>query len=421
MPLTPNGKIDRKALPAPERTISEEREDYASPQTETEKKLVSIWSELLATDNIGINDNFFDLGGHSLLAIRMFASIENQFHKSIPLATLFEAGTIAELAAIIDMEEWTEPETCLVPIQPGGHKIPLYCVHAVGGNVLFYSDLAKYMPRDQPIIGIQARRLAGRQVGHGTIEEMAAHYVDEIIDRQPNGPYNVAGSSFGGLVAYEMARMLRARGCEVGLLALFDTSTPEYKQTLIPGTTEFQIKLHKLIYRAEYHFDNLKVLDMKGRGRYIKQKAQKGLNKYRRSFRNAFKKLVRSYYTNYKSKRAIPSNYIQLENQLVNARKIFVPKPYSGAITLFRAATQPYGLAPDPTLGWDRYVPELRITEIPGHHTSIIAEPYVGRLAQELSRVLSTPDSFAMAASTAGPAVSNSTLDDLRTLKEVVS
>ncbi len=388
LPLTPNGKLDRKALPPPDKDASADRTGHEAPRTDDEKMLAAIWGEILGIDNIGIRDSFFDLGGNSLLAVEMFIKVEATFKKNIPLATLFGAGTIEKLAAILSQEDWREPEHSLVPIKPGGSWHPFYCMHAVGGNVMFYSDLAKYLHKEQPLYGLQARRLAGRQIGHATIEEMAEFYISEIIENQPEGPYFIGGSSFGGLIAYEIARRFHEEGREVGMLALFDTSTPEYKAKLDPKATKLKMKLHRARQRVQLHVDSLKVLSGSARVEYSLSKAKKGIRKYRRRVQNLFAKAVRKGFTVAGGKSAIPRSYIQLENQLVAARKKFKPKPFPGKATLFRASIQPNGFEHDPMLGWDNYLPEIEVVEVYGHHTSIIAEPYVRGLAELLNTTL---------------------------------
>lgn len=382
MPLTPNGKVDRKALPEPEAEFSAVIEP---PRTETERTLVEIWKDVLKIGEVGIRDNFFDIGGHSILAITMFAKVEDTFRKTIPLATLFEAGTIERLAEILEQDGWMEQESSIVPIKPDGNRVPFFCMHAVGGNVMFYSSLGKYLHPDQPFYGLQARRLAGRQIGHATIEEMAEYYIDEICEKYPDGPFYLGGSSFGGLIAYEMARQLTERGKEVALLALLDTSTPEYKAKLTPGTTKLSIRLNKTQQRVQLHVDNLKSRDTLDKLRYLISKAGKGFTSYRRKARNAYKQSIRKLYTNIKGAGAIPRSYIQLEDQLVRARKRFVPKPFHGKAILFRASVQPFGIEHDPLLGWDTYLDEIEVHEVHGHHTSIVVEPYVGGLAKELN------------------------------------
>src|SRR5262249_32598684 len=147
-------------------------------------------------------------------------------------ATLFEAGTIEKLADIIEQKDWAQPESSLVPIQPQGDRPRLFVIHAGGGNVIFYRDLAKHLGDDQPLFGLQARRLGGRQIGHKTIEEMATFYIKEIKTLQPKGPYLLGGSSFGGLVAYEMAQQLNKACEEVSVLALLDTGGPNYPEAI---------------------------------------------------------------------------------------------------------------------------------------------------------------------------------------------
>lgn len=385
IPLTPNGKVDRKALPVPERDRSGAGERHVPPRNETEEKLAAIWSEVLGVDNIGIKDGFFDLGGHSLLAIRMFSMIEETFRKNVPLATLFEAGTIEKLAGILNQEDWQEPESSLVPIQPNGTKPPFFGIHAGGGNVLFYRDLARYLGTDQPFYGIQARRLAGRQVGHATIEEMAEFYIREMKSVQPVGPYYVGGSSFGGLGAYEIAQQLLRNGDEVGIVALFDTGTPDYPQ-MLPTTNVFRSKVYELFRRYQHHRDSLAAFDLADKKIYIFSRLAKVKLRYRRKFVNLYKNIMRRMYQNMRSKRSLPSSYIQIEDQIKKAHAMYQPRVYSGKMTLFRASNQPLGIQPDETLGWGELVAGgIEIYEVPGHHGSVVSEPYVGVLAEKLA------------------------------------
>lgn len=387
MPLTPNGKIDRKALPAPERDLALEQEGFEAPRTETEKKLAEIWSEVLSIDNIGVHDNFFDLGGHSLLAIRMFTAIEETFRKSIPLATLFEAGTIEQLASILTISEWQEPDSSIVPIQPNGSRPPLFCLHAGGGNVLFYRDLAKHLGTEQPLYGVQARRIGGRQVAHATVEDMAEFYISEIKTIQPEGPYYLGGSSFGGIVALEIAQKLHQNGEETGLLALFDTNSPSYPK-LLKETTNLRKMAYQFARRFQHHRDSLIGLKGSKRLAYIVSRAKKLQLKYHRKVRDNYLKLVRSFYFKLLGRKALPGRYIQIENRIRSANRRYRPQKYPGKITLFRASNQPLGIIPDPTLGWEGIPAELEIHEVPGHHGSIVAEPYVGTLAKSLTECI---------------------------------
>jgi thioesterase domain-containing protein len=234
MPLTPNGKIDREALA--QLSLDKKEKDsllnqsYIAPRDRLELQLVQIWEEVLEVHPIGIRENFFDLGGHSLLAVRLMAQIKQQLetHLHLPLATLFQANTIEQLAVLIrhrwaaEKVEWSP----LVAIQPKGTKPPLFCVHPTGGNVLCYFELAKSLGTEQPFYGLQAIGLEKGQVPYSQVEEMASFYIEALLRVQPEGCYHLAGWSFGGLVAFEMARQLEAQNKVVSLLALLDTVVP---------------------------------------------------------------------------------------------------------------------------------------------------------------------------------------------------
>src|SRR5207302_514527 len=171
--------------------------------TPLEKLLLPIWRDVLAT-NIGVHDNFFECGGHSLLAVRLFAQIEKPLGQSLPLATLFQAPTVAQLAVILE-DRSTQRWTSLVPIQTGGDRPPFFCVHGLGGNVLEFHDLARHLGSEQPFYGLQSRGLTGTQPLQTNIREMAADYLKEIRQLQTEGPYYIGGRSLGGTIAFEMA------------------------------------------------------------------------------------------------------------------------------------------------------------------------------------------------------------------------
>jgi amino acid adenylation domain-containing protein len=390
LPLTRNGKVDRKALAdRPVRPTGQSKTVSDAGRDAIEQKLLEIWESILGIDHIDVRDNFFELGGHSLQAVRMFAEVEETFGKNIRLATLFEAGTIEKLADVVRNEAWAAPESCLVPIQPNGTKPPFFCVHAKGGNVLFYRDLSEHLGNDQPFYGIQARRVGGRQVAHSTVEEMAAFYIKEILAVQPEGPYYIGGSSFGGLAAFEIAQQLTSLGHKVALLALLDTGTKDYPK-LLPGTSRFRRRINDRIRQGQKHLDSLLNLDARGKAKYAIDKAKKIDLRLRRKLRNTYKKVARLAYLKVKGAGSIPKQYFQVEDQIARAGQIYSPKPYNGHATLFRAAHQPVGIQSDPTLGWGMYVQgSLEIHEVPGHHGSIVAEPYVKVLAEKLSMCIS--------------------------------
>ena len=225
LPLTPSGKVDRRALPAPGLAEGGREENYLPPRDEVESKLATLWEDVLGVRPVGVRDNFFDLGGHSLLAIRLLSRVEEAFGRRLPLAGLFLGATVEDLAGLI-RDAGEETSSPLVAIRPGGEKAPFFCVHPAGGIVYCFRELAGAMASDRPFLAFQAPGLDGGREPLTGIEAMAAEYVAAMRQAQPEGPYHLGGWSLGGTVAFEMARQLRSAGQEVATLALFDTQAP---------------------------------------------------------------------------------------------------------------------------------------------------------------------------------------------------
>jgi amino acid adenylation domain-containing protein len=240
LPLTAHGKIDRSALPMPEWARLDRVTDGAAPKSMLELRLTTLWEDVLNVRPVGVRDDFFNLGGHSLLAVRLFARIEQISGKRLPLATIFQAPTIEQLATVLNQEGWSPPESSLVVIQAGGSKPPFFCVHPGGGNIVGYALLARHLGPDQPFYGLQPRRLAGEVVTDVRVEDMAAHYLEEIKRVQPQGPYFLGGRCFGGIIAFEMAQQLLTEGREVALLAILDSGPP---RTRLPVRARSSTKL----------------------------------------------------------------------------------------------------------------------------------------------------------------------------------
>src|SRR5579863_3139139 len=207
-------------------TESANAQPGAAEADDTTKQLVRIWQELLGVDSIGVDQNYFDLGGDSVLAVHLFAEIEKAFNVKLPLATLFEAPTIQELARILSSEVSTSDWSPLVAIQPAGSRPPFFCIHGAGGNVLIYRELSQSLGSDQPFFGLQSQGLDGGCPPLTKIEDMASLYVKAIRRQQSQGPYFLGGYCGGGLIAFEVAQQLRNEGEEIALLALFDTMNP---------------------------------------------------------------------------------------------------------------------------------------------------------------------------------------------------
>lgn len=224
IPLTPNGKVDRRALPEPE-TFGVQ-EDYVPPRNSDEEKLVAVWTEVLGVKQVGVNDNFFDLGGHSLLAVRLVNKISKEQNISVPLSALFQSPTIGQLARFIRRQKPSDVFTPLVEIQPDGKNIPFFCVHPGDGNVFCYTELARHLGESQPLYGLQAFGLEPGTAALSRLEDMASEYIEALRSVHPKGPYRIGGFCGGGSIAYEMAQQLNQQEEQVDILVLIDSLAP---------------------------------------------------------------------------------------------------------------------------------------------------------------------------------------------------
>jgi amino acid adenylation domain-containing protein len=220
LPRTPSGKFDRQALarlPADPGVPGSAA--HVAPRSDAERRLVHIWEEALQVRPIGVTADFFELGGHSLLAAAVFAEISRQFGVELPIASLVETPTIEGIAARLTspVEGAWQP---VVPIRTTGEQPPLFFVHGGGGTVLFLRDVVAGLPPGRPVYGLQSEGQDGRRMSEWKVEQMAARYLQAIRRVQPRGPYCLAGYCFGALVAFELARRLRAAHEEPGLVVL---------------------------------------------------------------------------------------------------------------------------------------------------------------------------------------------------------
>jgi amino acid adenylation domain-containing protein len=221
LPRTMSGKLDRRALPEPDG--GEDGGGYVPPQPGMEERLAAVWQDVLGVERVGAHDDFFDLGGQSILAARLTAKLRGELGLDVPVGMLVQAPTVEALARALAAGE-RAVRLPLVPLQTFGERPPLFMIHPAGGHVICYRGLAVSLAPDQPVYGLQPRGLEDGQAPIGSLPEMAAYYVDAIRRFRPRGPYRLGGWSFGGVVAWEMARQLRAAGEDVDLLALLDTS-----------------------------------------------------------------------------------------------------------------------------------------------------------------------------------------------------
>jgi len=221
LPLTPTGKLDRKALPAPART--QRAAAYTEPVTEIECKLAALWQQVLGVERVGLHDNFFQLGGDSLKAAEMIARFPDYFGMELPLSSLFEASTIAGLATYLQRAQArSDPLGIVLPLRVSHRERPLFCIHPAVGLGWAYTGLLRYLDDTLPVYALQSSGLRQDASSPGNIAQMAAEYLEQIRRIQPEGPYRLLGWSLGGLIAHEITAQLQAHGQQVELLALLD-------------------------------------------------------------------------------------------------------------------------------------------------------------------------------------------------------
>ncbi len=354
-PLTPNGKVDRRALPPPEMRVVEADVNFVAPRDDAETRMARIWEEVLRKKPIGVRDNFFELGGHSLSAVRLTQRVEKEFGTKLLLTVLLEAPTVEQLTALVQGKN-SGARSSIIALQPEGNKPAFYFVHGMGGSVLRFRDLARNIPRDQPFYGIQARGLDGSEPILNRVEDMVQVYLRDLRAFQPEGPYLLGGYSFGGYVALEMARQLLAEGQEVGALVLIDTYV-HGKQSLLRRFSSLP-------------FDR-KVA-------YVTNK----LSRYKKGIKRRIDFML------------LPPAVKQVRRSCVAAENSYQPRLYLGRITLFRASERGLRGLEDAGGGWEQFAGGgLEVNELDGDHGNILNEPGVRILAARLCACLDAANS----------------------------
>ncbi len=385
LPLTPNAKIDRKALPEPEISSSETEAEHAAPRDELELQLRAIWQKVLGVRSIGVNDNFFNLGEHSLLGAKLFVQIEKKLGKNLPLATLFQAQTIAEIAEILRQKDWQSTWSSLVPIRTGGTKPPLFLVHGAEGNVLLYKDLAHYLGEDQPVYGLQSQGLDGSKPMETSFESMAENYVREIRSVQPEGPYYLSGYCLVGTLALEMAQQLKQQGEEVALLAMFET----YNLQEIPDSLPFYYRWYHKIQNVKYHLENMLLSKAKGGMMFLKGKTSVEWSRFKVKLNIAFSRIANMLHL----KGSLNYHHLLIDKVNDQAQADYIPRAYDGMVTLFKPRKHFSGLS-DPYFGWGNLALKgVDIVTMPASPRAVLNEPFVqmlaGKLSEEIEKSLS--------------------------------
>jgi amino acid adenylation domain-containing protein/FkbH-like protein len=359
-PLTPNGKIDRKALPKPEYT--QQSGAAVSPRDELEAAILKIWRQLLNREAIGVTDNFFDVGGHSLLAVRMMSEIRRTLGRELPLVTLFKGATVEYLARVLRGSESVD-QTNAKQIQAGEERLPTFFAAVLPGvNALGYVRLAKRMGAEQPFFTLQAPgpglRALKRPYTQQEYVQLAAQYIEAMRSVQPRGPYYLGGTCEGARIAFEMTRQLEAQGDSVSLLAVLDTWALENTQ-------------NRALWRVYYYSQRLKqfwTLPWDEKKITVQRVLRRRVNKLAGSKAVMESEWMGTYWPG----------------------EEFVPAKVQARITVLRLPKQPFYYHRDPSLGWgQRTRSGVDLEIIPnGRHLLLLREPYVREVGEILAKLV---------------------------------
>ena len=379
-PLTPNGKVDYAALPAP--ITAAAASESEAPATATEVALAAIWQTLLGEErSVGRHDNFFDRGGNSLVAIRLFSRVSASMGVELPFGLLLQQPTLSALASAIDRQRTPDggaaPASALTPLRTTGHRPPLFFTHGVGGEVWSFKALTHHLGDDQPVYGLQPVR--GGLETAVTVPEIAARYIQEIRTVSPHGPYLLAGHCAGAAVAYEMARQLHDAGEPVALVAaldywFFDTAD----RRLRARAAEFLLNLPTWIRDDLRHVTLATIL---GRIR-SKLRIAAAAAKWAVSGAEAPPVDIRDRLGMWR----FPDYQVAEIERAFKTFQDYRPLPYDGDLLLIRARALPlFPARQAPDMGWSRIVRgTVTVKEVRGSHETILTEPLVSDVAEVL-------------------------------------
>jgi len=370
--LLPNGKINKQALPMPNSQGSKRL--LVPPSNIIEQEVQNIWQTALNNNQIDITDNFFDLGGNSLIAIQVMIQIEKKLGYHLPLATLFEAPTIQQLCTLVSKTKEATIWKSLVAIKPQGDNPPLYIVHGTGLTVMVFNTLANNLANNQPVYGLQARGLNGTDEPYTNMQEIASYYVNEILFHNPNGPYMLAGYSFGGIVAFEICKQIKALGKEVKMLAMFDTYADNSDNFLSKEQRLFK-KIKRQFPKALFFvksFLNNPSTTLQYQQLVIKNKLKDIL---------VAKGLLQKAVTD-EEKHLYADKINAAHEKAYNAYRL---TPYEGSIDLFKVNKRVYYLDDPITLGWKKIAGKgVNVHVVEGDHKTFMYSPYAEELAKKL-------------------------------------
>ena len=384
-PATPQKPAERQpaAAPRPHHAVQ-----VVAGDDNVQRCLAEMWSEILGVAQVGPHEDFFALGGHSLLAVRLLTRIEKVFQKALPLAALFQAPTIAQLAALLHEDSAEKPRTfsSLVPLASNGDGPVLYCVHSVGGEAMSFRHLAGLLGPQQRVYGIQVPPEKRTAEFASSMEAMASYYVQELTAFQPQGPYFLGGWSFGSTLALEMAQQLEASGRHVALVVALDGA---------PSNTGAGTSLWNPLYYGKLlcNFPRWVVDDL-----MVDFSVQSAVSRVRAKLASLGTTAGAG------QRQAVPfpqvegfmntadfsKDYVAFMNAVYAALHRYVPRAYAGRVLLYQAKTQPLYHLLEVDRAWGRIARHLEVVKVRGTHISLVREPHVRPIAAHLRHVLST-------------------------------
>jgi aspartate racemase len=380
VPRTPNGKIDRRALPPPDPIRSASRDIFIAPRSSVEIRLASVWQQVLNIRPIGIRDNFFELGGDSLQALRFLIQTESIFSRKLPISALYKAPTVEQFARLLT-EDVTTPlfHSLLVPLQTHGSKPPFVWVHGEVSDGL----LPRYLGREQPLFGFRHQSHDDRKPAlYATVRDIASHCIDELLTVRPHGPYSLGGYCFGGIIALEMARQLMERKHKVLLVALLDPDRLNNgKPSRVPVTSRKDgIKPKSPVLRR--HLRNLRQLQFREQLEYIAVRSKQKIIGFFlvREISKMAKNVVSRFCLKfgYRLPSFVLSHYIL--GVYARALSDYVAPPYSGQVTIFKTAD----VFLDAQVWQNVAIRGAEVHEVPGSHTEVLKEPHIRVWAERL-------------------------------------
>jgi thioesterase domain-containing protein/acyl carrier protein len=380
LPRTPNGKIDRRSLPAP---AQRENKEAAQPLNEIERRLARIWCSILGLETIEKTADFFELGGHSLLAARLLARIEAEFGQRLSLLTLFKAPSIGEQARLLMHGGQREYDfRQVVRLQPNGSKPPLIAIHNTG---VYYYNLSRRLGPGQPLTALQLFDPSiARQSRPQSLEGIAAEYVRLIYKFQANGPYKLIGWCVGGVLAFEVARQLVEMGHEVSLLAVIDAWAPGHNKRL----SRLRAILADYSYRWQLIGADWRRVTSREQSiaAFLAQRvlSKRLLRWFGRPQADAQARV------SFETRASSAENYDQwLLGYLEEVAQGYEPRPYPGKITLLCSTQEPKGLFLDPQMGWGAFaLGGVDVAVIDGDHFTVFKGEGLEQMAAHIGRAM---------------------------------